>query len=152
LTIVKRKIAIAALISVALGTIYLWHSRASPQLASGDPPMCVGGRCCCVRDPVSKTSSDPDRLTLDPNQFVGEVKQAYEFAGENPALLAQLWCYCGCDRTDGHRNLLDCYRGNHGATCAICTGEALLAKRMSENGSPVEQIREAIRDKFSGRE
>ena len=45
------------------------------------------------------------RMTLDPNQFVGEVKQAYLIAESDPALLAQLHCYCGCDRTDGHKNL-----------------------------------------------
>ena len=53
------------------------------------------------------------RLTLDPNQFVGPVKEAYKFAEKNPALLAQLHCYCGCDKADGHQNLLDCYRGTH---------------------------------------
>jgi hypothetical protein len=93
-----------------------------------------------------------DRLTLDPNQFVGQVKQAYQFAGANPGLIAQLWCYCGCDRTNGHTSLLDCYRDDHGATCAICSGEALLAKRMSEQKSPVDQIQDAIRRKYEGAE
>ena len=151
--IMKRIFAAASLVSVAFATIYLWPShKSSAELASSDKPMCVGGRCCCVRDPVSKADGEPGRLTLEPSQFVGEVRNAYEFAGENPALLAQLWCYCGCDRTDGHKNLLDCYRGNHGATCAICTGEALLAKKMSEHGSTVEQIRNAIRARFADRE
>jgi len=89
------------------------------------------------------------RLTLDPNQFVGPVKEAYKFAEQNPALLAQLHCYCGCDKAEGHQNLLDCYRGMHGSTCEICTGEALLAKRMSDQGSPVDQIRDALRRNFS---
>jgi hypothetical protein len=89
------------------------------------------------------------RLTLDPNQFVGPVKEAYKFAEQNPALLAELHCYCGCDKAEGHQNLLDCYRGMHGSSCEICTGEALLAKRMSEQGSPVDQIRDAIRRNFA---
>ena len=87
---------------------------------------------------------------MDPDQFVGPVKEAYQFAGKNPELISQLWCYCGCDKTDGHRSLLDCYRGNHGAICAICTGEALLAKQLSEQGSPVDQIRDAIRQALCG--
>ena len=89
------------------------------------------------------------RLTLDPNQFVGPVKEAYKFAEKNPALLAELRCYCGCDKAEGHQNLLDCYRSTHGASCEICTQEALLAKRMSDQGSPVDQIRNAIRRNFA---
>jgi hypothetical protein len=95
--------------------------------------------------------SEPQKsLTLDPKQFVGPVREAYTFAGKNPALLAQLRCYCGCDKAFGHQNLLDCYRSTHGATCEICTQEALLAKALSEQGSPVDQIRNAIRRNFAG--
>jgi len=65
------------------------------------------------------------------------------------ALLAELHCYCGCDKAEGHQNLIDCYRSTHGASCEICTQEALLAKRMSDQGSPVDQIRNAIRRNFA---
>lgn len=83
--------------------------------AGPDPgrSWCIGGRCCCVGKQPLRGASD-DAETLNPEQFVGSVKHAYEFAGRNPALLSQLWCYCGCDRTDGHRSLLDCYRDTHG--------------------------------------
>ena len=113
--------------------------------------MCLAGHCCCAGRAQAETVADSGsqgRLTLDPNQFVGPVREAYKFAEQNPALLAQLHCYCGCDKAEGHKNLLDCYRGMHGASCEICTGEALLAKRMSDQGSPVDQIREAIRRNF----
>ena len=92
------------------------------------------------------------RMTLDPNQFVGEVKQAYLIAESDPALLAQLHCWCGCDRTDGHKNLLDCYRDTHGAHCAICTGEAIEAEKLAAQGMPVEKIRDALRDRFANGE
>ena len=92
------------------------------------------------------------RMTLDSNQFVGEVKKAYQFAERNPALLAQLHCYCGCDRTDGHKNLLDCYRDTHGSHCAICTGEAIEAEKLAQQGMPVEKIRDALRDRFANGE
>ncbi|HVN30066.1 MAG TPA: CYCXC family (seleno)protein [Candidatus Binataceae bacterium] len=92
------------------------------------------------------------RITLDPNQFVGEVKQAYQIAERDPALLAQLHCWCGCDRTDGHKNLLDCYRDTHGAHCSICTGEAIEAEKLSQQGMPVEKIRDALRDRFANGE
>ena len=89
------------------------------------------------------------RVTLDPNQFVGDVKKAYQVAEHHPALLAQLHCWCGCDKTDGHKNLLDCYRDTHGAHCAICSGEALEADKLAQQGMPVEKIRDALRDRFA---
>jgi len=115
--------------------------------------MCIRGHCCCTARAEAGTTDAPkgsqQRLTLDPKQFVGPVREAYQFAADNPALLAELHCYCGCDKAEGHQNLLDCYRGMHGASCEICTGEALMAKRMSEQGSPVDQIRDALRRNFA---
>src|SRR5271168_2285828 len=56
-------------------------------------------------------------LTQDPNLYQGDTKQAYLVAREHPELLAQLDCYCGCEQHEGHKNLLDCFRTNHGAGC-----------------------------------
>ncbi len=89
------------------------------------------------------------RITLDPKNFQGNVREAYEVAEKDPALLAQLHCYCGCDKTDGHKNLLDCFRDTHGSTCAICCGEARDAELMATRGMPVEQIRDALRARYA---
>jgi hypothetical protein len=115
--------------------------------------MCIAGHCCCARRAAVQTvaaNGAHERLTLDPNQFLGPAKQAYQVAERNPALLAELHCYCGCDRVYGHQNLLDCYRGDHGSKCEICIGEALMAEQLSEQGSPVDQIRDAIRRQYAG--
>jgi len=90
-----------------------------------------------------------DVVTLDPNQFTGEVRQAYLVAREHPELLAQLDCYCGCEQHEGHKNLLDCYRTNHGAGCDICTGEAVTAGKLADEGMPVEQIRAALKAQYN---
>ena len=114
--------------------------------------MCIAGHCCCTGRAEAETvaaSTEQGAPTLDPNQFVGPAREAYKFAGKNPALLAQLHCYCGCDKAYGHQSLLDCYRGTHGAYCEICIEEALQAERMSEQGSPADEIREAIRRRFA---
>jgi hypothetical protein len=114
--------------------------------------MCIAGHCCCTGRAEAGTeapAASQERVTLDPNQFVGPVREAYKFARKDPALLAQLHCYCGCDKAEGHQSLLDCYCSRHAAGCEICTGEVLLAKRMSEQGSPVDQIRDAIRRNFA---
>ncbi len=97
---------------------------------------------------LAAESASAGRATLDPDLFTGQVREAYEVARANPALLAQLHCYCGCDKVEGHRNLLDCFRDGHGGRCEICVGEALQARRMSEQGATVEQIRDAARARY----
>jgi Protein of unknown function with PCYCGC motif len=94
-------------------------------------------------------AADHLRVTLDPRNYVGNVREAYEAAERNPALLSQLHCYCGCDKSLGHKNLLDCFRDAHGSTCAICTGEARDGEQMANRGVAVEQIRDALRARYA---
>ncbi|MFZ0889675.1 MAG: CYCXC family (seleno)protein [Candidatus Binataceae bacterium] len=122
-------IAVAAL-------LYLAVRSARPQSAP-DPA------CCLTR--TGAVSSG----TLDPSLFDGPVRRAYTIARDNPALLMQLHCYCGCDKTDGHKNLLDCFRDKHGASCEICVDEAEEAQRLAQQGTPVEQIRDFLRERFA---
>ncbi len=133
-------VAIAVVVVVAAATyagLNLYRSR----VAASTPPVSQ-----------EANAAQHLRMTLDPNQFVGEVKQAYLIAETDPALLAQLHCWCGCDRTDGHKNLLDCYRDTHGAHCSICTGEAIEAEKLASEGMPVEKIRDALKDRFANGE
>ncbi|HUY19746.1 MAG TPA: CYCXC family (seleno)protein [Candidatus Binataceae bacterium] len=95
------------------------------------------------------SSQDVARATLDPALFQGKVHDAYLAAARYPAVLVQLHCYCGCDKVEGHRSLLDCYRDRHATTCPVCIGEALLAAKMTGDGAPVEQIRDAIRTRYA---
>jgi hypothetical protein len=99
-------------------------------------------------DPAAAAAKD-QQVTLDPARFSGAARQAYEVAAKNPALLAQLHCYCGCDKEIGHQNLLDCYRDEHGGHCPVCTGEALEASKLADEGLPVEQIRRVLRDHYA---
>ena len=39
----------------------------------------------------------------------------------------------------------------HGGHCAICVGEAIDAGRMYEEGTPVDQIRDALRARYERR-
>ena len=94
-------------------------------------------------------AASSDSLTLNPDLFEGETRAAYLTAQKHPELLAQLDCYCGCEQHEGHRNLLDCFRSNHGSTCATCTGEAVTAGQLFENGTPVEQIRALLRQRYA---
>jgi hypothetical protein len=88
-------------------------------------------------------------LTLDPNLFEGKTRQAYVVAQQHPDLLAQLHCYCGCEQHEGHKNLLDCFRTNHGAGCATCVGEAVMAGQLYDNGTPVDQILATLHERYA---
>lgn len=150
----RRAIIFGSSLAGILALAYLWPMVANSSGANGGArgAMCVAGHCCCAgrAEAVTLAADESEGAsTLDPKQFVGPVREAYTFAGKNPALLAQLHCYCGCDRTLGHQSLLDCYRGTHASVCEICIQSALMAKQLSKQDSPVEQIREAIRRNFA---
>jgi len=143
----KRFPLLALAIALGLGT------SITPSGAQSTP-ACKSGDCCSLCPRPSKAAgseTDPksaNGVTLDPKLFVGPVRQAYSIAEQNPMLLKQLDCYCGCYKTDGHKSLLDCYRSRHGATCQICTGEVLDARRMFDDGMTPEQIKESLRRKY----
>ena len=105
----------------------VWHMRATANAGAGDASV---------------------SLTQDPALYQGDARQAYLVARQHPELLAQLDCYCGCEEHEGHKNLLDCFRTNHGASCDICVGEAVTAGQMLAQGTPVDQIRDALRARY----
>ena len=91
----------------------------------------------------------PNITTLDPTQFSGQVRTAYEAAKEVPEVLAQLPCYCGCMTGFGHKNNLDCFHDNHGVECTMCQEIAIDARDMYKSGLDIERIRQKIKDKYS---
>ncbi len=153
----RRTIILGSSFAAIIALAWLSPMSGSSTARNGNPrgAMCIAGHCCCTGRAEAETLAANGATgaqgpgTLDSNQFVGPVREAYKYAGQNPALLAQLHCYCGCDKAEGHQSLLDCYRGMHASACEICTGEVLLAKRMADQGSPVDQIRDAIRRNFA---
>lgn len=87
--------------------------------------------------------------TMRPEVFEGNVRRAYQVALEIPQTLAQLPCYCHCDRGQGHKSLHSCFIDEHGANCGICINEALMAHSLHKKQNlNVEQIREQIIKSF----
>ena len=113
--------------------------------AAGTPP---------TRPPESANSLVPAHYetvpsnlgpTLPPEKFAGKTRDAYQVAREIPQILAQLPCYCHCDRGMGHKSLHSCYEDDHAAHCVVCVDEALMAYRLQkEQGLSAAQIRERI--------
>jgi hypothetical protein len=56
------------------------------------------------------------RPTLDPARFVGKAAVTHQIARDIPDVLDELYCYCECDKSVGHRSLLSCYTDGHAAT------------------------------------
>jgi uncharacterized protein with PCYCGC motif len=66
--------------------------------------------------PASAAKRETLPTPLPADRFQGRVREAYKVAAEIPDVLAGVACYCGCDKSQGHRNLLDCFVDDHGAT------------------------------------
>jgi hypothetical protein len=95
----------------------------------------------------SKSSLGP---TLDPGQFTGITRDAYRAVQQIPVTIAQLPCYCHCDRGFGHKSLYSCFEDDHASHCAVCVNEALLALRLErEQKLTPAQIREKIIEEYS---
>lgn len=105
-----------------------------------------------ARVPAYQSASESKTLapTLAPAQFVGKAREAYKVAKEIPGTLAQLPCYCECDKGLGHKSLHTCFVDDHASHCAVCVDEALLAYMLEKQQkfSP-EQVRELIIEKYS---
>ena len=88
--------------------------------------------------------------TLAPETFTGRAQEAYRVVREAPQLIAQLPCYCYCDRGFGHKSLQSCFVDDHAAHCAVCVDEALMAYNLHKRGLSPEQIREQIIAQYGG--
>jgi hypothetical protein len=82
--------------------------------------------------------------TLAPEKFTGKAQEAYRVVREAPQLIAQLPCYCYCDRGFGHKSLHSCFVDDHAAHCAVCVDEALLAYNLQKRGLSPQQVRGQI--------
>ena len=88
--------------------------------------------------------------TLDPGKFAGITRDAYRAVREIPVTIAQLPCYCHCDKGFGHKSLYSCFEDDHAAHCAVCVNEALLALKLEkEQKLTPAQIRETIVAQYS---
>jgi hypothetical protein len=65
------------------------------------------GACVSAGKPAVKMDTVLE-LPEDIQQAPSKVREAYQFAVENPDLLKQIPCYCGCGGI-GHISNYDCY-------------------------------------------
>ena len=114
------------------------HAHASPGATKTVPAF--------LTTAPSRSSLGP---TLSPEKFTGLTRDAYRAAREIPVTLAQMPCYCYCDRGMGHKSLYSCFEDDHAASCAVCVNEALLAYQLEKEGKmSTAQIRDRINETF----
>lgn len=102
-----------------------------------------------------KAAPNPNTLppTLSPELFTGNKRLAYLAAKEIPQTLAQLPCYCHCDKGHGHKSLHSCFESEHGENCGICIGEALMAYHLEKRAKlSAAEIRERIIAAYGSKE
>lgn len=84
-----------------------WQGATPPGSATGVSAPTAGAVAMARRE---------TRPTLDPARFVGRAALAHQVARDIPDVLDQLYCYCECDKSIGHKSLLSCYTDGHAAT------------------------------------
>lgn len=99
-------LALWAVIALSVAVALVWRGEAPPAAPAISSSPAAG----------PTTARRETRPTLDPAQFVGKAAAAHRVAGEIPDVLDQLYCYCGCDKHQGHKSLLSCYTDGHAAT------------------------------------
>lgn len=86
---------------------------------------------------------------MDPSLASGMAAVGYASAKAAPEVMAKLFCYCGCDMTDNHSSLVDCFTGNHGMDCHICQEEAVIGLRMYRDGASIQEIQKRVDSEFA---
>ena len=142
---------IVLLIAASLGLLVFGCSRESFQTkteSAGTKPKPVESATPKpVQVPAYQSAESANNLppTLPPEMFSENVRAAYEVAKRIPKTLAQLPCFCHCDRTLKHKSLHSCYVDDHAASCGICMNSAMKAYKLQmEKKMTPDQIREEL--------
>lgn len=146
----KVVIVFVVVLAVAVGVVVFSSNSKTPkhEMEMSNAPAPQAARVPAHYEDAK--SAQPLKQTLDPEQFFGNARRAYQVAREIPETLAQLPCYCYCDQGFGHKSLHSCYESDHSAHCATCVDEALMAYQLEKEQklSPA-QIRAKIIERFS---
>lgn len=102
------------------------------------------GQVARAAEPTQQTLTTGTKPVLDPTKYFGKARAGYTAAKECPEVCAKLFCYCGCDLTDEHVSLLDCFTSDHGVDCYICQEEALVALKLKKQNKTLAEIQKTI--------
>jgi Protein of unknown function with PCYCGC motif len=146
----EKKITAAITLIVCLITVLSACNRSDSHVAQSS--SAASNAASKVRIPAHFTEAPPLASlgpTLSPGQFTGKAKQAYQVAKEIPQTLAQLPCFCECDKSIGHKSLHSCYEDEHAVGCEICKDSALIAGDLKRQGIGDAEIRSRLVTMYS---
>jgi len=156
----KNRLLIGVIVLLIVATVVLVNSGKSdppppqttpvastnPEHSHPHPPAGTKVVPAYFKEAPSRSSLAP---TLEPEQFEGKVREAYRAVREIPVTIAQMPCYCHCDRGMGHKSLYSCFEDDHAAHCAVCVNEALTALKLEKQEKlTAPQIRDRIMSQF----
>jgi hypothetical protein len=133
----------AALFGIALGLVLVPRQAASKSPQDANPPQSAADQ----QVPAYHAQAPQEELpaTMNPELFTDPVVQnAYAVAAKIKTALYQQPCYCHCDRSHGHKSLLDCFASKHGSGCGTCIYEDFYTFEQSGKGKTAAQIRAGI--------
>ncbi len=114
-----------------------------------------------VRGASAPDPADGARVAASPTVVLADLPDAtadvYRYAADHAGHFAELPCYCGCERSLGHRNLTDCFvnaAGDwdaHASGCAVCSAEAIAAREQLDAGIAIGEVRQSIINRFGPR-
>jgi hypothetical protein len=116
------------------------------------------GVAALVRGASAPDPADAARPAASPTVALADLPavtaDVYRYASDHAMHFAEIPCYCGCDRSLGHRNLADCFvnvAGDwdaHASGCGVCTAEAIAAREQLDAGTAIADVRQSIIDRF----
>jgi len=140
---ISKFLGAAALLGFALGPAL------APQRAASSSPQGANLPQSATDEPVPAYHAQAPKgelpETMNPGLFTDPVVQnAYAVAAKIKKTLYQQPCYCHCDRSQGHKSLLDCFASKHGSECGTCIYEDFYTFEQSRKGKAAAQIRAGI--------
>ena len=141
---IRREHRIAAWLALIAVVACQGRDRSAPAAQPGTPAVAQSPAPAPSPAPVTADASRPNAV-LNPDQWTDpQVRAAYAAAKKYAAVLEQLYCYCHCKENMGHRALVQCFESDHASQCDICMTEAMIAKKMTEEGRSPKEIQKAI--------
>jgi hypothetical protein len=136
-------VSTAGLFGLALGLVFVPEQAASQSSQDANPPQSAADEAVPAYHARAPQGELP--ATVDPSLFTDPVVQnAYAVAAKVKKALYQQPCYCHCDRSHGHKSLLDCFASKHGSQCGTCIYEDFYTFEQSGKGKSAAQIRAGI--------
>ncbi len=115
--------------------------------------------CSTTNPSQSYQLADLEELPIEIQSAPLTVQQAYQFAVENPQILKEIPCYCGCGSM-GHTSNYACYIKNdnspddlvfdgHALGCSICVDITQDTMDMLDQGMSLSEIQVEIDSIYS---